>query len=265
MQKKIKTLTALLVIFSFFIVTPFSAFAADKLVIESGEGTGVFTVSENGDVYSASRLLANGASAWGTAPFVLGQDTLNRGMVITDKASSNQKNIYFGWNVGETHEYAEIFALQENVGYKNLILNPNGGYVGIGTKSPSQPLYMGSGAYCSTGGVWTNASSREYKTNIKEITREGAFQALIELKPVEFNYKVDSQEKHLGFIAEDVPELVASNDRKGMSPMDVVAVLTKVAKEQQKTIAELSKEMAELKKELRSMKNPTLARIELAD
>lgn len=40
----------------------------------------------------------------------------------------------------------------------------------------------------------------------------------------------------MGFIAEDVPELVATKDRKGMSPMDVVAVLTKVVKEQQEAI-----------------------------
>jgi len=41
---------------------------------------------------------------------------------------------------------------------------------------------------------------------------------------------------------------VATKDRKGMSSMDVVAVLAKVVQEQQKTIAELSKKMAELEK-----------------
>ena len=53
----------------------------------------------------------------------MGQDLLNRGIVITDKATSNQKNIYIGWNVGSSHDYAEIFALQEGVAYKNFILN----------------------------------------------------------------------------------------------------------------------------------------------
>ena len=37
----------------------------------------------------------------------------------------------------------------------------------------------------------------------------------------------------MGFIAEDVPDLVATKDRKGLSPMDIVAVLTKVLQEQQ--------------------------------
>jgi len=230
---------------------PISALCADKLVIKNGSGTTTFKVEDNGAITSASRLLSNGASLLGSAPFVLGQDLENRGIVITDKAASNAKNIYFGWNVGTTHEYAEIFALQEGIAYKDLVLNPNGGFVGIRTTSPLYPLEMGSGAYVSTGGVWTNASSREYKTDIKQLTTEKAIDTLTQLTPVEFAYKTDSQEKHVGFIAEDVPELVATRDRKGMSSMDVVAVLTKVVQEQQKTIAELSKEMAKLKKELK--------------
>ena len=44
----------------------------------------------------------------------------------------------------------------------------------------------------------------------------------------------------MGFIAEDVPDLVATKDRKALSPMDIVAVLTRVVKEQQKTIAALA-------------------------
>lgn len=153
-----------------------------------------------------------------------------------------------GWNVGSSHDYAEIFALQEGVAYKNLILNPNGGYVGIGTTSPSYPLQMGSGAYVSAGGVWTNASSREYKKNIKELTGDEAMGALKGLRPVKFSYKVNIEETHVGFIAEDAPDLVVTKDRKGMSSMDIVAVLTKVVQEQQKTIAELSKKVAELEK-----------------
>ena len=55
----------------------------------------------------------------------------------------------------------------------------------------------------------------------------------------------------MGFIAEDAPELVASKDRKGMSSMNVVAVLTKVVQEQQRTIGELSKAVAELRTDLK--------------
>ena len=124
------------------------------------------------------------------------------------------------------------------------------GNVGFGRTTASYPLHMGSGAHCTAGGVWTNASSRKYKENIHELTCEEAVEALEGLNPVTFNYKVDKEEQHLGFIAEEVPELVSTKDREGMSPMDVVAVLTKVVQEQQKTIDELKKDIADLKKEV---------------
>lgn len=230
------------------LISTSDALGADKLIVKNVSGTTTFKVEDSGAITAASTLLTNGASAWGSAPFVLGQNVGNRGIVITDKAASNQNNIYMGWNVGSSHDYAEIFALQEGVAYKNLILNPNGGYVGIGTTSPSYPLQMGSGAYVSAGGVWTNASSREYKKNIKELTGDEAMGALKGLRPVKFSYKVNIEETHVGFIAEDAPDLVVTKDRKGMSSMDVVAVLTRVVQEQQKTIAELSKKMAKLEK-----------------
>ncbi len=91
------------------------------------------------------------------------------------------------------------------------------------------------------GGVWTDASSREYKDDIESLSTEEAFGTLKELNPVKFAYKADRSERHVGFVAEDVPELVATKDRKGLSPMDIVAVLTKVVQEQQKTAQEQEK------------------------
>jgi Chaperone of endosialidase len=105
------------------------------------------------------------------------------------------------------------------------------------------------GAFLSAGGVWTNASSRELKQDVAELSAEQAVGTLKSLSPVTYAYKADPNEHHVGFIAEDVPDLVAENNRKGLSPMDVVAVLTKVVQEQQKTIDELSTRLAELESE----------------
>ena len=233
-----------------------TALGADKLIVENGSGTTTFKVEDSGAITSASSLFANGASAWGNAPFVLGQNVGHRGIVITDKASSNQKNIYIGWNAGSSHDYAEIFALQEGIAWKNLVFAPRGGNVGIGTTSPSNPLQMGSGAYVSSGGVWTNASSREYKEDIKDLTTDEAMDALKGLNPVKFRYRASSDEQYVGFIAEDVPELVSTKNRKGMSAMDVVAVLTKVVQEQQRTIAEFSRKVAKLENRIKMEKDP---------
>ncbi|NIM16809.1 MAG: hypothetical protein GTO45_32885 [Candidatus Aminicenantes bacterium] len=97
-------------------------------------------------------------------------------------------------------------------------------------------------------GTWNPASSREIKENIRTLTTEEAIGALEGLDPVKFNYKKLKEEEKVGFIAEDVPELVATNGRKNISTMDIVAVLTKVVKEQQKTISELKKKVARLER-----------------
>ena len=106
---------------------------------------------------------------------------------------------------------------------------------------------MGSGAHVTSGGVWTNASSREYKENIIELTYDKALTTLENLTPVTYNYKVDKEENYVGFIAEDVPELVAMKERKSLSSMDIVAVLTKVVKEQQEEIEQLKNDNVQLK------------------
>lgn len=102
------------------------------------------------------------------------------------------------------------------------------------------------GASLSAGGVWTNASSRELKQDIRELSPVEAREALEAMTPVRYAYRADPEEQHVGFIAEDVPDLVATRDRKGLSPMDMVAVLARVVKEQQETIEQLSARLARL-------------------
>jgi len=115
----------------------------------------------------------------------------------------------------------------------------NDGNVGIGESRPAHPLQMASGAHASAGGVWTNSSSRSKKENINSLTLEEALATLVKLEPVRFNYKSDAAESHVGFIAEDVPDLVATSDRQGLSSMDIVAVLTRVIQGQQQHIEAL--------------------------
>ncbi len=98
-------------------------------------------------------------------------------------------------------------------------------------------------------------SSRALKKDIADLDAEKAAAALNELNPVEFIFKADPDEPHVGFIAEDVPELVATTDRRGVSSMDVVAVVTKVVKEQQRTIEEQQQMIAELSQRLNKLES----------
>jgi hypothetical protein len=127
------------------------------------------------------------------------------------------------------------------IGSARITIKGNG-YVGIGTQTPSNPLEMASGAHVTTGGIWTDNSSRDYKEKIEGLGLEEAVEALRGLSPVKFAFRNSPEEKHVGFIAEEVPEIVSTKDRKGLSPMDIVAVLTRVVQEQQKAIEEQKKE-----------------------
>jgi len=128
-----------------------------------------------------------------------------------------------------------------NIGEAMRIMST--GDVGIGTASPTNPLEMGSGAHVTAGGVWTDASSRDYKEDITALELREAMKTLQGLEPVKYKYRGTEDERHVGFIAEDVPDLVATKDRKGLSPMDIVAVLAKVVQQQQKEIEELKSRM----------------------
>jgi len=119
------------------------------------------------------------------------------------------------------------------------------GNVGIGFDAPTHLIHLSGGAY-SDGATWVSASSRDLKKDIEAVSAEVAMETLEKLQPVTFTYKKDDQDGHVGFIAEDVPELVATPDRKGLEAMDIAAVLTKVVQEQQKMLRELQEKIERL-------------------
>lgn len=135
---------------------------------------------------------------------------------------------------------------------ERIRLTPQGA-VGIHRANPVHPLQVGTnagngnGAHLTAAGVWTNGSSRENKEHIYSLDYAAASGALATLEPVRYKGRDSNDgEEYLGFIAEDVPALVAMNDRKGLSAMDFVAVLTKVVQEQQRALTALSARVAEL-------------------
>jgi hypothetical protein len=93
-------------------------------------------------------------------------------------------------------------------------------------------------------------SSREHKENIADLAISEAIEILDGLHPVRFNYKDDAKQAlHLGFIAEDVPAAIATADRKGISPMNITAVLCSIVRQHQQTIAALREEIQTLRVE----------------
>ncbi|MBC8116784.1 MAG: tail fiber domain-containing protein, partial [Candidatus Saccharimonas sp.] len=119
-------------------------------------------------------------------------------------------------------------------GATKLLMNSTGQitFGNAPTAITDKALVHQSGAHLTLGGVWTSISSRAAKQDIEPITSEQARDTVRALQPVGFRYKNELDEHYVGFIAEDVPELVATNDRKGLAPMDITAVLTKVVQDQ---------------------------------
>jgi len=281
-----------LVALGMVLVIPLTASAEDRLVVEDSSSNTTFSVQDDGSVYCAGKL-GVGTQSPNYQFEVEGNSALQVLTRFYDSLASNAPGLLFqrakgtksspadieaGTYLGKLQFRGKVGSNYINYGYFALVAddtNRNGYYtfqdanknnrlivettgnVGIGTDDPAHLLVVGS-AYCD-GNTWTNASSREYKQNIKDLSAKEAMTTLEGLNPVKFNYKQTPDEESLGFIAEDVPELVATKDRKGMSSMDVVAVLTKVVQEQQKTIAELTKKLDSLERMVKLERTPTLA------
>ncbi len=139
------------------------------------------------------------------------------------------------------------------VGNQPAMILDNEGYLGISgaaSFNPGHPIELESGAHVTAGGVWTNASSRTLKTGIEPLPTSTAIATLEALEPVRFRYEAEPDETYLGFIAEDVPDAVAHGDRRSLSPMDVVAVLTEVVKLQERRLDLQAEELAWLRLEV---------------
>lgn len=137
-----------------------------------------------------------------------------------------------------------------------MVIN-NTGKIGIGDPTPAHPLHFGpqaNGAHLSNAGTWNVLSSAGLKENLVPLDLPEAQAAFQDLKPVVYNYKINKNEQHAGFIAEDVPDLVASQDRKGLSPLDFIAVLTAVVKDQQGEIEQQDKILAEMTADVEALK-----------
>ncbi len=128
--------------------------------------------------------------------------------------------------------------------------------------NPDQLIRAASGAHLTTGGAWTNASSRDLKHNFESVVSQDILVKLAALNILKWNYKLDSSATHLGPIAEEFYETfgLGGND-KSISTVDASGVAlaaiqalydeSKTAKE---TSEKLVKENEDLKKENEDIK-----------
>lgn len=249
-----------------FLVTDGGNIAIGK---SSVSGSNRLEVRDSGNTKDLMTLTDTGELGIGTSTFptlslieptlaIKGKASTHHGVLLDTPSTDFTGSLIFAkngtanWFLSSRNEFV-------NGNDRFVIFNKNivevmsfeqGGKIGFGVLSvgTNNAIEHSNGAALTTGGAWTNGSSRETKNHVAELAYEEAYKALEELEPVTFEYKKEPGETYVGFIAEDAPELVATNNRKGIASMDVVAVLTKVVQDQQKTIKELNERLAKLER-----------------
>ncbi len=206
-----------------------------------------------------------GNPGWGIYKVHMKAKTGQHGFVAIDSDSDKANAVSFlsagvaKWHLSNRNEFQSsgdkfVFYNEGNDEVITMLQNKN---VGFSVAVPTFPIEHSSGARLENGN-WTNASSREYKQDIIKLKLNDANDALMKLDPVRYSYKTNPTEEYIGFIAEDVPSLVATSDRKGLTPMDIVAVLTKVVQDQQKNINILSKNINNLEEKVKKINTNSL-------
>jgi hypothetical protein len=268
----------ILITITLLIAIPSLVFSADRLIVKDNGGSEVFTVQDTGVVFAGgtdtrntfSLIMAGHTGGDSHAQIVTNDNNSRLTSMASDAADSAPRfqaigpedagdakgTIYFDygsnqfdlttadflfrhWNTGGQVNMMKIFG-------RDAVTFPTGN-VGIATTNPQHKIQVTDGGAWSDGTNWVDVSSREAKDNILELKTEEALETLKNIKPVKYSYKQDPEkETNVGFIAEDVPDLVATKGRKGMVSMEVVAVLTKVVQQQQEMIAKLTERINNL-------------------
>ena len=185
-------------------------------------------------------LAARSGATFGSAmtttnlsPQVTINTTGSKPLVVGDGTSGN--GIMIGYS-GNTIQARTSPALGTN---GNLILNDVGGFVGIGTTSPTFTLHV-NGSVAGTS-AYNNVSDARLKKDIASL--EYGLDTIMKLRPVGFNWIAQDQEwkkqHQVGLIAQEVesvvPEAVTTaNDKlqtKSLAYGELVPVLIKAVQE----------------------------------
>ncbi len=144
----------------------------------------------------------------------------------------------------------------EGVGGTNALSVTPDGKVGIGTTTPTNPLEMASGAHCTAGGIWTDASDRAAKENFTPIDPADVLEQLAELDVTRWNYRVESPAiQHIGPVAQDFHALFGvGGDDKHLAALDTAGVALAAIQGLYEIVQEKDCEIDELKSQIEDLK-----------
>ena len=126
-------------------------------------------------------------------------------LVIQGNTNPNRQ-LELGYKTADSSNYGVIQAIEQNVGFRPLVLQPSGGNVGIGTTTPGNLLVVGnsgSPAYCN-GTSWVNGSDRNSKEAFRPINPRAVLEKVSALPITQWKYNAEADgTEHLGPMAQD--------------------------------------------------------------
>ncbi len=182
--------------------------------------------------------------------------TTANGNLRLGATGANTHVLDFGLSSTSTYSWIQARDKGAYGTYYNLVLNPNGGNVGIGTTSPSTKLYVNGDI---TANSVAGTSDIRFKTNLRPVVN--ALDKIKALRGVYFNWNQNAfpekefgAQDELGFIAQEVekvvPEIVTKDktqeEYRSVKYDKLVALLVEAIKEQQKQIDSLNSKIEKL-------------------
>ena len=168
---------------------------------------------------------------------------------------ANPQGLHFG--VNQASLFSEIQAARDGIATNTLVLNRQGGNVGIGTSAPTELLSVNGTASKPGGGTWSVFSDERLK-NIKGPFTSG-LQAVMRLQPVRYEYKPENalgikmRGEQIGFGAKAVQQVIpeaVSETAAGYLVVNndpIIWTMLNAIKEQQKEIEKLKTEVRRLR------------------
>jgi lysophospholipase L1-like esterase len=216
-------------------------------------------VTNNESGVTLGGLTVNGTIS-ATNTIIVDANTLNSG-------SLSPGLIFGGYSSGEgiaskrssgTDQYGLDFYTANTI---RMNVN-NNGYVGIGTTSPSYPLTMGSGAYCSSAGVWTSVSDRNAKENFTSIAPGDVLAKVVALPITQWKYKVEpAGVRHIGPVAQDFHAAFGFGDSdKAIGTVDEGGVALAAIQGLNQKMEQKETEITELKARLERLEQLVIAK-----
>jgi hypothetical protein len=255
---------SLFMVLALVLIIPAAVFGADKLIVQDGSSVTQFVVQDSGTIgvkmpSPLYQVDVNTASTSVSALHFTSNGADSGGYITTAAANNFFLSSNAAWGVGGwiAKGTSAVAVGTGGLGYRVFLSNAcTAGAICHGLDVEKFKVdYSGNVTALS----FNPTSTRDSKDNIQNLSAKSATDALNKLEPVTFTYKLDPDRNHVGFIAEDVPELVASKDRKTLNTMDIVGVLTKVVKEQKQTIDDLAATVSKLEAKLNRLESKDMS------